>query len=344
MEGYDMDENGVLHPDTAPPLAASPMAMPAVHPSNHASWSRPHKTWMLTLHAATEAEDETLAACSLSYHIRSRREICPTTGRPHRHHVLIFKAAKRFSALKKLLPRGHWQLPINKDAAIDYCAKLESAEDPNEGIFILDNRKQGKRSDLDSFTSALIAGTTDRQLALDQPVTFLRYSSHSSRFRNALRIHRSRWTVCLWLHGIPDTGKSRWAALAHPDADWLTYDGRFFGGIGISTTAILDDPDLKDLTPFVFKQMCNRTRYQARVLGAHTVWPYEQLIIISNDHPSSWEAWIYDAAIRSRLEDRRGTIVEWFVRDTVPALPSWAVGSGPPCGSSLPDPPVDERL
>lgn len=318
---------------------------PSMHDPTGAQWRKAHKTWFLTLHAATTAEDETLAALSLTYLIRSRTELCPTTSRPHRHYLMTFKAAKRFAAVKKLLPRGNWQIPINRDAAIDYCAKLDSVEDPDEEIYILDNRKQGTRSDLETFTSALHAGTTDRQLSIDQPVTYLRYSSHASRFRIALRTPRTRWTLCLWLHGEAGTGKSRWAALAHPASDWITYDGRFFGGIGISKTAVMDDPDLSNLSPFVFKQMCNRTRYKARVLGAHSDWPYELLIVIHNDHPDKWNAYQYDAAVRSRVDfPERGQITEWTTRDIVPDVPVWAQGDAPPPGSPLPDLGVDERL
>lgn len=80
------------------------------------------------------------------------------TKTPHLQGFIGFKGPKRLVALKKMLPRAHWELSRSKDAAI-YCCKSGS-----DVIINVNNKKQGKRSDLDEIKTKLLNGVDQKTI------------------------------------------------------------------------------------------------------------------------------------------------------------------------------------
>jgi len=80
------------------------------------------------------------------------------TGTPHLQGFIGFNGPKRLVALKKMHDGAHWELSRSKDAAI-YCMKKESE------IFLnIDNRKQGKRNDLEEIKTKMLAGVDQKTI------------------------------------------------------------------------------------------------------------------------------------------------------------------------------------
>jgi Putative viral replication protein len=82
------------------------------------------------------------------------------SGTPHLQGFVSFRERARLTTVRQLLPRAHWEVARNVRRAIEYCKKdgnfFELGEEPS-----LSN--QGKRSDLDSFKSAVASGIRDRK-------------------------------------------------------------------------------------------------------------------------------------------------------------------------------------
>lgn len=55
------------------------------------------------------------------------RECCPETKRIHFQGAVQCRSQQRFSAMKKWLPKAHWEVAKNKDALQKYVMKAETA-------------------------------------------------------------------------------------------------------------------------------------------------------------------------------------------------------------------------
>lgn len=99
--------------------------------------NKPSRSWCYTLNNPTDRERSTLSAWEVSYHVYG--EEVGDSGTPHIQGFVTWTRAYRLSALKKLLPRAHWEVAKAKDAG-NYCMK--------DGDFtVIDNRKEkGGRS------------------------------------------------------------------------------------------------------------------------------------------------------------------------------------------------------
>lgn len=126
---------------------------------------RAGKSFCYTLNNPTEDDIEKMKAMDCSYHVFG--EEVGDNGTPHLQGCITFRKTKRFSALKKVCPRAHWENCIELEAARLYCLK-------GGKFFINDNRKQGHRSDLD----AVVADVREGGVALvkkNHPREFIKF-------------------------------------------------------------------------------------------------------------------------------------------------------------------------
>lgn len=116
------------------------------------------KYWMFTINNFTEADVLLMSAwSSLALQLVVSKEI-GEGGTPHLQGYIGFKGNKRLVALKKMHSRAHWELTKSKDAAI-YCCKSDS-----EVLFNVNNKAQGKRSDLEEIKDKFIAGVDKKTI------------------------------------------------------------------------------------------------------------------------------------------------------------------------------------
>ncbi len=127
------------------------------------------KTWIFTLNNYTEEECKTLETWGDDV---NRMVVSKETGEeetPHLQGAVTFSRAYRLSALKKLLPRAHWEKAKAKDCFL-YSKKVGSV------MFInVNNKRQGARTDLEEVKTDILAGASDRTLWQDHFSTMVKY-------------------------------------------------------------------------------------------------------------------------------------------------------------------------
>lgn len=131
----------------------------------------PKKSWLATINNYSD-DDITLFKSwgNDVTRITACAETAPSTGTKHLHVKITFKKAKRLTALKKLHGKARWDdLKFDSDDAL-YCKKDESVQ-----IFDIDNRKQGKRSDLETAIDSVKAGASMKDLWRDHTSVMVRY-------------------------------------------------------------------------------------------------------------------------------------------------------------------------
>lgn len=117
-----------------------------------------HPTWKWTLLNYTEEDVELhrLWAKDMK-RLRVAKEICPTTGTPHLQCAGTFGRNMRRSALKKMHNKIHWEPAKVEDF-------LYEAKEGSEIVIEVDNRKQGKRTDLEDIKKMVVDGASKKAL------------------------------------------------------------------------------------------------------------------------------------------------------------------------------------
>lgn len=134
------------------------------------------------------------------------REICPTTQKPHLQGYCELKGSKKFSNLQKKLPETHIEKRKGsaKDADV-YCRK--DGDIFEQGTI----SQQGRQTPLHDATDMIIDGASNREIAIEHPVVYVKYHRGLHAFRCAVIEPRTTQPRIIVLYGESGTGKSRTA-------------------------------------------------------------------------------------------------------------------------------------
>lgn len=139
------------------------------------------KTWVFTLNNYDEKDEQLFQRFAGDTEMVTRMVVAREvgeTGTPHLQGAVSWKRSKRLAACKKLHPRAHWEKAIAQQEAFEYCRKADS------DVFIdVDNRRQGKRTDLDEAIASIEQGISTRDLWLTHPKQMIRYSKGLLQFK-----------------------------------------------------------------------------------------------------------------------------------------------------------------
>jgi len=96
---------------------------------NTGSKPRPEaKGWFMTFNNHTEEDAKHVATMATNLCLKFRmQEEEGENGTRHLQGSFLFKSKKRLSELKKWSPKIHWEITKNSQAAMEYCAKSETA-------------------------------------------------------------------------------------------------------------------------------------------------------------------------------------------------------------------------
>lgn len=172
-----------------------------------------------TINNWTQNEYDELIAIKCTYLVVGKE--VGKEGTPHLQGYIEFSGGKRFSTLKKMLPRAHIEKrKKSAEQASDYCKK--------DGDFIEKGEisKQGERSDLIEAKDDIMAGnTTVEEIRQYNPFFYHQYGRTLNQIEDDKnrKIRRKAMTKGVWLWGPTGRGKSDIAYDYDRDTDETHY-------------------------------------------------------------------------------------------------------------------------
>ena len=135
------------------------------------------------------------------------------SGTPHLQFMVCFKTVKRLTALKKILPKAHWEVKSPKSTmlqASDYCKKDGKFQE--FGILPLDQTTKSRQIIADKYADTIAKA---KQNNMDEilPEHQLRYYKTIKAIQadNKVRPADLNWTVTpnLWIYGPTGMRRSK---------------------------------------------------------------------------------------------------------------------------------------
>ena len=265
--------------------------------ANPISGNRPAKKWVFTLNNP-QPEEIALVKDLECAHLVFGEEV-GANGTPHLQGYINFRKAKRMTGLKKILPRAHWEICKESEAAINYCKK-------DGKYFEKDTRHQGKRNDWDDIKEMAYMGKFG-DIAKKYPGAMARYGRgivKLPQYRNISLNDRDWVTEVHVRYGEPGSGKTRWFYEQYPDLWPMHRDNNFWSEYYGQETVLFDDFDGSWIKRSDFLKLTDRYAMQIRQIGGWANWNPRRILITSNWHPDQWyrsDAENTREAVRRRL-------------------------------------------
>lgn len=248
-----------------------------------------------------------IAAEGVKYLI-AQKEVAPTTGQLHWQGFVSFKTNKRLKAVKKMLPRAHWELAKGSASQNKvYCTKEASRAPGTAPVEFGDIPNPGKRTDLEEFATAVRSGKRARHLADEGFLALLaRYPKLYAALAMTHRPPTHPDKKVILLFGKPGAGKTRFVFDKHEkDPEFwtapLSNGTPWFDGFDGHETALLDDFDGKasKVGLAMTLKLFDIYPIQAPTKGGHAWWNPKTLYVTTNLPPQDW----YDFSTRRAQYD-----------------------------------------
>ena len=191
-----------------------------------------NKTWIFTLNNWEEKQLEMIRKWEKTYLCMGKE------GKDKTKHIqgyITFKRNYRLKQLKKLLPEAHWEIAKVKDG-MNYCMKEGDYE-------IEDNRKQGKRTDLENVSIKIKEGKNEKEIFEDHPIEYLKYHNGINKAINLKVKGRTSKPTVRWIYGPTGSGKTRSVFDKYETEDiWVSgKDLKYWEGYNGQQVVLLDD-------------------------------------------------------------------------------------------------------
>lgn len=252
------------------------------------------RTWCYTINNYTEDDINRVKALTGTMH-RCCKEVGTTDNTPHLQGAITFSRTYRLAALKKLIPRAHWEVAKACDPE-NYCIKGEIIIDER-------NNNQGHRTDLGN---AIEVGRTlgYKQMAKECPETFVKY--HKGLKELLFTIHEQQdWfdTKVYVFWGPPGSGKSKRARTIDPNLynvpepinGALWFDGY------MGQKSILLDDFYGWIKYHTLLQLTDGYPITMPIKGSFVHRQWDTVIITSNKPPELWYNREEIAALKRRI-------------------------------------------
>lgn len=220
-----------------------------------------------TLNNYTEEEFVSIKSWKCSYLVVGKE--VGENGTPHLQGYVEWSSPKKFSTLKKLNGRIHWELRrgTSKQAS-DYCKKDGNFYEAGE------INEQGSRSDLNEVTKYIMDNRpTPEMVMMAYPVAFAKYHKSLSEMCNMIRSKpRTEKPRVFWLWGKAGTGKTRAAMSYKPDDTYVKDGTKWWNGYHGQSVIVIDDmvPPAPNTTEYrSLLRWIDRYQCQVELKGAY---------------------------------------------------------------------------
>lgn len=143
------------------------------------------RRWVLTLPHSEYSEAEVVKRLGKYKAVVGQLEAAPTAGYLHWQLYLEAKSAVRFSTLRKLFPKGHYEVARKtRIQAVKYVTREDKRAESGEVISLgqMDlTIKQGKRADLDSYSEQIILEGKSADEVIHDDYRAVVYAQHLGR-------------------------------------------------------------------------------------------------------------------------------------------------------------------
>lgn len=268
--------------------------------SGNTSTNPRSRSWFITVNNYTDKDIEECLNHDCVY-ITWQKEIGEECGTPHIHIYVHYKNPRVWP--KKSWPTAHIENVKNNNECIKYCQKEETRVD---GPWERGTKPEpGRRTDLESTARKLIEGKSLRDIAIENPDHFVRYTRGLQALKEILQTDRDKNNppIVTWIYGLAGKGKSRHAIELHEHSYYLKDGTQWWNGYSQEEAIIIDDFDgrwpYRDLL-----RLLDRYPYQGQTKGGYVKInsPY---IYVTCEHPPEyfWSGNEYEQVAR-RITER----------------------------------------
>lgn len=214
----------------------------------------------------------------------------------HVQGYLRFARKTRFNAVIKYLAEGHKiHVEIAKGSEKqnkEYCSKEETRVDGPWELGVYDEKAgvQGRRVDLEAVADLIKQGRSLKEVALDHPATYIRYSLGLEKYQQLVQplppLERVIAVTVLW--GATGTGKTHRVRTGYPDAFEVIAARDPFGSYSQQDCILFDEYNytkwsIQDMNRYTDKWRC---QLDCRYHNKYAAWTH--VFICSNTEPYTW--------------------------------------------------------
>lgn len=241
--------------------------------------SQMSRYWMFTLNNYVPDEEAELAKTECKYMLYGYE--VGEQGTPHLQGYIVFECNKRMSALKKLLPRAHWDLRRGThEQAVEYCKKdghfIERGEPP------MSKRKQGEMEQ-ERWKSARHAAEEGRFDDIPSDI-YVKFRTNLHKIHEDAQVVPASQEILdfHWWCGATGTGKSKTARDENPGY-YVKQTNKWWDGYKGQPCVIIEEwsPEMKMLGNYL-KQWCDHHPFSAETKGGTKCIRPPKIIITSN--------------------------------------------------------------
>lgn len=268
--------------------------------------SRRIKNWMVTLPVQQAGQDHSKLINEkdeeeVHYAVwQEEKGDNSTTTNPlgYRHIQLYieFTRPRTFDQAKEFLgEQAHIEIPKKvRQACINYCKKEDTRVTGPWEFGDVNEKNQGKRSDLDEIKYALDTGSSTANIAANHFSSWVRYRKSFDEYRNVIAPQRdgesAPHVIIVW--GAAGLGKSRWAFLRDPKA-YRAMPGKrgqvfWFDRYTGEDTVVFDDFTDDQCSLQEFCRWCDPYPLMVQTKGSTANFRPREIIFTSNQDPDTW--------------------------------------------------------
>lgn len=231
------------------------------------------KSWCYTLNNYTENDVNMFKSFECNYQVIGYE--VGENGVPHLQGYIVWKRNYRLTQLKKISPAAHWEIALSPDAG-NYCMKGGKFD-------LIDNRKQGKRTDLSDAIATL---RTDgiKKVKQDHPEVYVKF--HAGLHKLVDKEPRNFKPMVYWIYGKTGVGKTKFVVENECDL-WISGKNlRWWQGYDHQEAVLFDDFRADFCTFHELLRILDRYPYQVEVKGGSIELTAQRMYITSCYHPS----------------------------------------------------------
>jgi len=222
-------------------------------------------------------------------------EVAPTTGQQHWQGCVKFKQMRTMNKAKELIgykPGGDspfMEICRDWNASKEYCQKDDTRSPGTSSHVHGQDVGQGQRTDLEAVNQMITAGASIRDIAVAQPLTYMRYHRGIQELRLALQQPPAMERKAVLIIGATGVGKTRFVMDNFRDV-YTVFDMRspWFDGYDGQTNVLLDECGTGMMHYNILKQLTDRYPFRVPRKGGSAPWMAKNIFLTSNEPMRCW--------------------------------------------------------